>query len=189
MKYGLLFLVFLFSCREEATITKDDCVRPYTKKELAFVSEFSEKGLSVKLFRFDYPFGNEGYENDECDQPQSSTYRIEITDVSSIFMQNIDSLRAKSREIVCRFYNSIVEDSILLYTEDFNVSFTTSTVEKKLSEDVKIESANLYYAQFRKEELEEFCEFKVIEQNGKLVRKKVNKRLDELFIWKEFNPK
>lgn len=188
MKLKLIFLL-LFSCSENVKMTSHDCVRPYTEKELAFVSEFNEKGLSVKLFRFNYPFGNEGFENNECDQPQSSTYRIEITDVPSIFMQNIDSLRAKSREIVCRFYNSIVEDSILFYTEDFNISFTTSTIEKKLSEDVKIQSANLYYAQFRKEELEEFCEFKVIEQNGKLIRKKVNKRLDELFIWKEFNPR
>lgn len=153
------------------------------------MSELNEKGLSVKLFRFNYPYDIlEKFKDVSCQGLETATYSIEITDVPSIFMQNIDSLRAKSREIVCRFYNFIVEDSILLYTEDFNISFTTSTVEKKLSEDVKIESVNLYYAQFRKEELEEFCEFKVIEQNGKLVRKKVKKRLDELFIWKEFNP-
>lgn len=163
------------------------CVRPYTNLERAFISEYNKKGFDVELERFNYPYGGDTLSY--CSNHITDSYRISIKNALVGAVENIDSMRFITRDIASRFYMDIVEDSILFYTDNFVVDISTKVVQKsygaKNSNSTVIEMKSYYTVEFKKEDLEEFCEFRVIESNNKLVREKVIKTRPDLPVFSE----
>lgn len=163
------------------------CIRPYTKLESAFIAEYNKNGFDVKLERFNYPYGGDSVSY--CTNHITDSYRISIKNEFVRVVENVDSMRLITRDIASRFYMNIVEDSILFYTDNFVVDISSKVVQKaygaKNSNSTVIEMKSYYSVEFKKEDLEEFCEFRVIESNNKLVREKVAKTRPDLPVFSE----
>ncbi len=169
--------VSVFIIGLSCTQNEIDCIRPYTQKELRFISDFSTKGLKVELDRFNYSYSGDSM--DVCARYLTDSYVIRIENESMNAILDIDSMQLRTREVASKFYREIIEDSILIYTSEVVVHISTKTLTKKLNpKDAKsasYTSSSYYEATFRKEDLESYCGFQVIEHNNKTIRKKVER--------------
>ncbi len=174
-----IFYFILFFCCYGCFHKETDCIRPYTKEEKSVITEFKNKGLDISLERFNYECDADNINT--CGKYLTDTYTITINDVSDSLLKNTDSLRHKSREIASLFFKKIISDSIILYTSKIEISFqqfsTFSNTENPKDK--------FYDAVFKKEDLQNFTGFKVIEKNNKLVRKLIKNKSKNLFIFKE----
>ncbi|WP_300664106.1 hypothetical protein [Fluviicola sp.] len=166
-------IIIGLSCKRE----KIHCIRPYTQKELRFISDFSIKGFKVELNRFNYSYSGDSLE--VCARYLTDLYTIRIENEPMTGIQNIDSMQAKARQIASEFYGEIIEDSILVQTAKIVVHISTKILEKKLdpknSKSPAYEDASSYSATFRKKDLESYCGFRITEHKNKIIREKVEK--------------
>ena len=158
---------------------------------MAFISNYKKKGLSVEIERFNYAYSGDSL--NVCTRYISDSYRICIGNVSVDKVRNLDTMREMSKKIAAHFYDFIIEDSILFYSNEINVKISEKIDEKTSnynnSNELGIQKQpKCYMAKFRKEELQDFCGFKIIEKGNLLIRQKLTKNSSELKMISEEYP-
>ncbi len=164
----------------QSCVREYNCVRPYTKKEKKFVDSLETNGIKVSLFRFNYKAPDErvqacGWRTD---------YSVEIFNEKYETINNLDSIRFKTRAIASELFNHVIEDSLLVFIPEIKISVSSKKTKKYSS------YGNIYQATFIKEDLESFCGFTVKGKYNRtfkdvFYREKVNIKWDTLNIYEE----
>lgn len=170
MKISFLIILILvvFSCKQK----RINCIRPFNQKEVLLIDSINDIGQSVKITRLNYLYGPDSLEF--CSKDLDFEYRINIKDVDSIYINNQDSMRIYSRKLASKLYNSIIEDSILYYTENFWFTFIRKDYRKHKKDDDLFTCDYQYFVKIEKIDLENCFGYKIINQKNGFKELKMN---------------
>jgi len=156
-----------------------NCVRPYTEKEQNFIKSLEKNDIRVELNRFNYyPFSKDSL--DACSGSMNDTYSIYIHDDEYENVNNLDSMRTKTRLIAQKLYTDVMADSIIMYTSEIVVRIASKRGNKQG------ESRMRYTAKFKKTDLEGYCGFYIKDNDTHFSREKSSHKEDTLTIFQEF---
>jgi hypothetical protein len=164
--FCLCAIVTIVSGCVESGIDKSvrDCrERPFNTQEVRLIDSLSVIYDSVLIRRYD---------NQICDAYGNGDYHISLKYMQEDLLKNVDSMGKLASELAVIVYTKLLEDSISYETPEVIIEFISGEEQTDDRTGV-VFSAPWETYNFKKEDLEHYCGFKIVKSNGRHLRKPV----------------